>query len=482
MPAWGVQGNLPFKCERKVPWPQGCRGSMNRMTNLLPATQRALLRRLATEQSENRVPSLIAGLVRDGKTVWTGTRGVVEGEPATADTQYRIGSITKTFVAVLVMRLRDEGLLNLSDPIDKYVPGTAAENQSIARLLSHSSALSAEPAGEWWERTAGVAPAQFVSKLTATSLRPNPQHVFHYSNTGYGLLGELVARLRGVSWEVALRREILDPLGMNRTTLEPVVPHARGWAVHPWADVVQPEPAEDARAMAPAGQLWSTVNDMCRWLRFLCGEVGEVLHPDTLTEMRTPVSVNDGDEWAGGAGLGLQLFRHKGRRLAGHSGSMPGFLAIAVGDPDQNTGAVFLANTTAGVSSGLATDLLDLLDENEPRIPDAWHPDPNVDMDLLELTGQWYWGPAPFVMRILPEGLLDLAPMRGNGRASRFRRISENTWVGLDGYYAGEKLQIGRAEDGVVTHLNLNSFIFTRTPYDAVAPVPGGTVPWQPGN
>jgi CubicO group peptidase (beta-lactamase class C family) len=450
------------------------------MARLLPTTERALLKRLAVEQNENRVPSLIAALVRDGETIWVDSRGSVDGQPATSNTQYRVGSITKSFIGVLVMRLRDEGLVNLSDRVDHYVPGTAVGNRTVAELLSHSSSLTAEPPGEWWERTPGAPPSEFLATLDETQLRPEPSHVFHYSNAGFGVLGELVARVRGKHWIEVLQQEILDPLEMTRTTASPVAPYAQGWAVHPWADVLMREPAEDAGAMAPAGQLWSTVDDMARWLRFITGDTGEVLHPDTVQEMRAPVSVDDGNAWQAGYGLGFQLKRHRGRRLAGHTGSMPGFLATALADPGEREGAVFMANTTAGVSSALVTDLLDLLNEHEPRIPEPWQPSSGVEASLLAVTGYWYWGPTPHVLRILPNGMLDLTPAHGRGRASRFRANPDGTWTGLDGYFAGEPLRIERAADGTPTHLDLNTFIFTRTPYDAAAPVPGGVEGWTP--
>ncbi|MGI8308085.1 serine hydrolase domain-containing protein [Saccharopolyspora hattusasensis] len=450
------------------------------MTSLLPSTQRALLRRLAVEQSENRVPSLIAGLIRDGETIWVDTRGQVGGRPSTTDTQYRVGSITKTFVAVLVMRLRDESRLDLADKLDEYVPGTSIGKQSIGQILSHSSGLTAEPAGQWWERTPGGSADELLSTIDEHARRPTPRHGFHYSNVGFGVLGELVSRLRGAPWGEVLQSEILEPLGMKRTTLSPVAPHAEGFAVHPWADVVLPEPAEDAGAMAPAGQLWSTFEDMASWARFVSGDTGEVLHPATVAEMRLPGSVDDGPEWRGGYGLGLQLMRHRGRRLAGHTGSMPGFLATVWTDPAEATGVIFMANTTAGVTGALATDLLDLLAEHEPRIPAAWEPRGDVDLQLLELTGQWYWGPTPYALRVLRDGLLDLSPWQGRGRASRFRANPDGTWTGLDGYYAGEILRVGRDESGVPTHLDLNTFIFTRTPYDSDAPVPGGVAGWRP--
>ena len=88
---------------------------------LLPATRRALTRRVAVGQAEGRTPSLVGAVVRDGGQAWCGARSMLEGHEPDGDTQYRIGSLTKTFIAVLVMRLRDEGRLDLADPLGKYL-------------------------------------------------------------------------------------------------------------------------------------------------------------------------------------------------------------------------------------------------------------------------------------------------------------------------------------------------------------------------
>ncbi|MFD0379776.1 serine hydrolase, partial [Streptomyces sp. NPDC127112] len=93
---------------------------------LLPSTRRALSHRIAVAQSEGRAPSVVAAVVRGGEVVWEGSRTSVEGHGPDGDVQYRVGSITKTFTAVLVLRLRDEGLLALSDPLGKHLPGTGA--------------------------------------------------------------------------------------------------------------------------------------------------------------------------------------------------------------------------------------------------------------------------------------------------------------------------------------------------------------------
>jgi CubicO group peptidase (beta-lactamase class C family) len=441
------------------------------MGRVLDGTARALLRRIAVEQAERRLPSLAAALVRGGETVWFGSRGSVGGAPPTDGTQYRIGSITKSMVATVVMRLRDEGRLELLDPIGKHLPGSPAGEVTVAQLLSHTSGLTAEAPGPWWERSPGVDHEELAGSLGPESARHRPGRRLHYSNVGYALLGELIAGLRGVPWARAVTEEVLRPLGMTATTTRPRAPHATGFAVHPWADVLLPEPEHDAGAMGPAGQLWSTPGDLARWAAFVAGDTGGVLAEATLAEMREPVAVADGEAWTGGFGLGLQLSRGTGRRLAGHGGSMPGFLAEVLADPADGVGVLYMANTTAGMTRTLATDLLAILDEHEPALPREWAP-AAVDPELLELTGPWYWGPAPYVLRLLPGRGLSLAPLDGVGRASRFVPCEDGTWLGLDGYYAGESLRVLR-RDGVVC-LDLNTFLFTRRPYDPAAPVPGG--------
>ena len=451
---------------------------------LLPATERSLLHRLAAEQASGRAPSIVAAVARDGQAVWTGSRGRVVDDPKVAgrpdgDTQYRIGSITKTFTAVLVMRLRDEGLLALDDPVDRHLPGTRVGDRTVAQLLSHLGGIAAETPGPWWERVSGDAHPTLADALGGDPHRMRPGRRHHYSNVGFAVLGELVARLRGMSWEQALRREILAPLGMSRTTLLPAAPHARGWAVHPHADVLLPEPAHDSGVMAPAGQLWSTTSDLLRWAAVLGGHTDAVLSTDTLAEMREPAAVDgDSGEWRMGAGLGLQLLRTSDCVLAGHSGSMPGFLAALWTRP-AGTAAVALANTTGGVAmSDLAVDLIDIVERAEPGLPAEWVPAAGGDgHGLLELTGTWYWGPSPHLLSLRPDGTAALTPLGRTGRPSRFRPAADGTWTGLDGYFAGETLRPVRGADGAVSHLDIASFVFTRRPYDPAAPIPGGVDP-----
>ncbi|WP_432092259.1 serine hydrolase domain-containing protein [Streptomyces sp. bgisy100] len=451
--------------------------------NLLPDTRRALHHRIATAQAQGRSPSLVGAVVRDGRTVWTGGRGAVAGREPDGDTQYRTGSITKTFTAVLVLRLRDEGLLDLADPLDKHLPATGAGEVTIAQLLAHTGGLAAETPGPWWERTPGELRRALPDVLGEEPFRHPPGRVHHYSNPGYTLLGSLVEQLRGEPWETVLRREVLEPLGMDRTTTRPGAPCADGWAVHPWADVLLPEPAQDLGLMGPAGQLWSTAADLGRWGAFLMAGDERVLAPETLAEMRTPAAAPGSDSWDAGYGLGLQLVRRDGRTLAGHTGSLPGFLATLWTSAEDRLAAVVMANVTAGPAvAAVAAELVRIVAEREPVVPAPWKPLPEADPELLALTGPWYWGPTPYTLRLAAGRSLELTPLGGAGRASRFRAEKDGTWTGLDGYHAGETLRAVRSDDGSVSHLDLGSFVFTRQPYDPAAPVPGGVDPqgWRP--
>jgi hypothetical protein len=276
---------------------------------------------------------------------------------------------------------------------------------------------------------------------------------------------------------------VLAPLGLLRTTLRPVPPAAPGFAVHPWADLLLPEPAHDTGAMAPAGQLWSTASDLARFAAFLLGDTADVLDPATLEEMTEPALVDYSHEPWSAYGLGLWVFdAGDGHRIVGHGGSMPGFLAALFIEPQQGTGAVALANSTAGLDASLFHDMLGIVRTCEPTVPPEWSPAQKVDRDLLDLLGVWHWGPSPFTLRLCGDGLLQLAPLGEGTRWSRFRRRDGGAWVGLDGYFAGEELRAGR-RDGAAIALEVATFVFTRTPYDPQAPVPGGVddAGWQVG-
>jgi CubicO group peptidase (beta-lactamase class C family) len=437
------------------------------------------MHRVAVEQAAGRAPSVSAALVRDGRMVWNGSASMVEGHAPDAGTQYRIGSITKTFVAVLVMRLRDEGRLELTDPIGVHLGGLSVPGVTVGQLLAHTAGLASETPGPWWERTPGELRPELADILGPAPVKHPAGRRHHYSNPGFALLGALVEEVRGRSWGEVLQEEVLDPLGMDRTSLRPQPPAAGGFAVHPLADVMVPEAVQQTGRMAPAGELWSTTADLSRWAAFLAAGHDGVLAAGTLADMREPAAPADTSRPDGGYGLGLQLLRRNGWALAGHTGSMPGFLAALWVSTERRSAGITLANCTSGPAvSDLAIDLMRIADEAEPPFPAPWQPAEDLDPALVELTGPWYWGTTGFLLKVVG-GQPELRPMGGQGRGTRFHVEPDGTWTGLEGYYAGETLRVVRRADGSVGHLDLGSFVFTREPYDPQEPVPGGFPGWH---
>jgi CubicO group peptidase (beta-lactamase class C family) len=449
-------------------------------------TRRLLDVRLARDQATERLPSVAAGLARDGELVWTGGRGRADSRTPDANTQYRAGSITKTFVAVTVMRLRDAGQLSLSDPIEDHLSLTEiggsvpVAQMTIGQLLSHSAGLRAETAGPWWERTAGGPLTDLAaSSLGSDAVRFRRGQRFHYSNVGYALLGAMVAAKSGKPWHEVVAEDVLAPLNMTRTTTRPQRPYARGYAVHPYADVLLDEPEHDAESMAPAGQLWTTVTDLASFARFLAGEDAGILAQDTLAEMREPIVVSDGagQAWTRAYGLGLELWNSaSGIHYYGHSGSMPGFVAmLRITDAPGADTVLLASNSTTGFGQSLSSDLLTILADQEPYLPAEWHP-AEVKDGLLEVLGAWFWGPAPHTLRLSGDEL-QLTRDGIGGHGMRFKRADDGNWRGLDGYMAGEPLKVIAGPDGRPQALDIGSFIYTRTPYDPDAAVPGGVEP-----
>ncbi|GAA0625759.1 beta-lactamase family protein [Kribbella sandramycini] len=431
------------------------------MTDLRPDTSAALLAGIAAAQSETRVPSLAAGVVRDGQLVWTGARGrfaTAHGLEPGPNVQYRIGSITKTLTAVLVLQCRDEGLLALNDAVGKYLPGIAFGDLTIRNLLAHSGGMNAEPAGPWWERNPGVSFDQLVAAMDESHAAGPADRRHHYSNLGYGLLAEIVARVRGASWLELVQRRILDPLEMRRTSYFPFGAAAQGFSVHPFSGQLVEEPAYDAGAMAPAGQLWSTVEDLSRFARFLIDPVPEVLSRETIEEMAAPAAADPREALTASYGLGLRLIADDPHLLVGHTGSMPGFLAGLFVDRARRIGAITLGNATHGRVASVATDLLTTLVRYEPVLAPEWVPEPELAQGH-ELLGHWYWGNSPLTFSVVA-GILQLS----GSMSSRFSPIGPDMYRGRDGYFAGERLRVVRRGDAI-DHLDLATFVLTRTPY-----------------
>jgi CubicO group peptidase (beta-lactamase class C family) len=381
---------------------------------------------------------------------WTGGAGDA-GHPAS---QYRIGSITKTFTAVLVLQCRDEGLLGLDDLLGTHLPECGYPAPSLRSLLGHSSGMQAEPVGPWWERSPGVAVAELLAANDVSGQVLAAGSAFHYSNLGFALLGELVARLRGKPWSEVLVERLLEPLGLEQTTYLPGQDHAQGYSVGHFAGTLTREPHQDTGAMAPAGQLWSTLADLAVWADFLATGHPSILAGSTVAEMYPPAPFED-------YGLGLRRLAYDGSTLVGHTGSMPGFLACAFVDPTTRRSVVALANATTGV----ATDQLacDLLTGAAPYRGERWSASVVVPDRAAEVLGVWFWGNTAHELRWSNE-LLELRTLGDRAVEDRFT-IEPDRIRGVEGYLLGETLLVLRDRYGVVEALECATFRFTRTPF-----------------
>ncbi len=323
-------------------------------------------------------------------------------------------------------------------------------------LLAHVSGLPSEPVGPWWERSPGVTLADLLAANDGSGAVFGPGEHYHYSNLGYGLLGAAVVPAAGSSVVHARAGATCStPLGMTRTSYLPSRPHAQGYSVHHLRGTLTEEPMHDTGAMAPAGQLWSTLEDVASFAAFLSQGRPEVLADRSLAEMRRPVPP------AIDYGLGLRLLPYADGVLSGHTGSMPGFQAAAFADPLNHVGVVALTNATTGFSGPeLVTALLG---SRTPGSMSPWVPTIEVPGWAIELLGYWHWGNSAYEVRWHNECLewRDLA----RGAVAEQFDLREGRLVGRAGYHHGETLHVVRRDDGSIDHLECATFVYTREPY-----------------
>ncbi|MFY1616533.1 serine hydrolase domain-containing protein [Micromonospora sp. WMMD736] len=430
---------------------------------LLPETARQIDARVAQAQADGHVPSLVVGVVRDGALAHLAVAG--EHPRPDVDLQYRVGSISKTMTATLIMQLRDAGRLALDDRLEQHLPGTGLGALTLRQLLGHASGIQREPEGDWWERAEGVDLPTLLAGVTADKIAYPPHTTYHYSNLAYGLLGGLLERHTGTPWADLLDQRILTPLSLRRTTYAATEPYARGYVVHPWHHTLREEPRTDTGAMAPAGQLWSTIEDLGRWAAFLADPDPSVLAAETLTEMCAPVVISDLDSWTGGHGLGLELYRDGERVYVGHGGSMPGYVAALVVHRSTRTAVVGFANSYGFPITTLGRRLLTTVLDAEPTVGQPWRPPTTAPAaDVAELTGRWWWMGTSLDLSWDAGDLV--AHVRGE-RVSRFTAEGTDRWRGRSGPEDGEILSVLRDDAGRATAIDIATFVFTRSPDQA---------------
>lgn len=436
---------------------------------LTEATAASLDRLVRTAQHDWRSPGLSAGVVRDGALVWSSHVGSArlapEREPDD-DTQYLIGSVTKTFTAVLIMALRDEGKLTLDDPLSRFLPQTKHGAVTVRQMLAHASGLQREPVGRIWESLAAPDQERLLRDLEGAERVLPPHFAFHYSNLAYALLGQIVEQLDGRPWEESVTMRVLNPLEMRRTTVSPDdADRAQGYYVHPHTGIAVQEPLFVLNATVPLGGLWSTVADLARYAAFVADPVPEVLAPDTIEEMCRPLIMTDLEGWARAYGLGYDLQRVGERVLVGHGGAMPGYLTgLRVRRADK-VGAVVFANSTAGADPvGLSGRLVETVLDAEPPVPERWTPS-EAQPALAGILGAWWSEGDEIVFEVRGNQLWSRLPSAPSALAeTRFEAAGQDRFRAVEGRERGELLEISRDGRGTVSRLYFATYALTREP------------------
>jgi CubicO group peptidase (beta-lactamase class C family) len=321
-------------------------------------------------------------VVRDGRTVVADHLGEQDADahvPVDAQTIYHWASITKTMTGIAILQLRDRGLLQLDDPIVRYVPELAAVHNpfgdtnaiTLRQLMSHSAGFGG---GTWrwrdrdWQPFEPKSWAQLVAMLPYTDVKFRPGSRFSYSNPGIVYLGQVIERLSGEDFEVYVDKNILRPLGMHASYFDRTPPFLLPHRAHSYYIRNGKRTAAlfdaDTGVTVSNGGLNAPLPDMAKYLAFLLGDPGRraeydlVLARSSLDEMWRP-QIAAGEDFSQGrmapttwSGLSFFVDRSDGIRIIGHNGDQNGFRAYLSLCPEQGLGTLLAFNTeTRGVEN-----------------------------------------------------------------------------------------------------------------------------------
>ena len=321
-------------------------------------------------------PGAAWGIVVDGELAHTGVTGfrdVAVQAPVDVDTVFRIASMTKSFTAMSILKLRDEGQLSLDDPAERYVPEMAgltyptgdAPKITIRHLLSHAEGFPED--NPWGDRQLADTEAQLSAMLRGGIPFSNaPGIAYEYSNLGFAILGRIVSNVSKMKYPDYVAANILKPLGMTSTTLEPKdVPPARLARGYRWEDAQwKDEPLLSNGSFGSMGGMLTSVRDLSRYVGVFLSAWPPHDGPETapirrasLREMQqvwrpAPASVARDASGAiqlnaGGYAFGLRASQSCAfRQIVSHTGGLPGFGSIMLWLPEYGVGAVAFGNVT----------------------------------------------------------------------------------------------------------------------------------------
>ena len=330
----------------------------------------AFSRQLRVDVAADDVGGIVAGVMVDGDLVWAQAFGWADRDartPMSTASISRTGSISKSVTAVLMMRLLDEGVIGLDEPVERYLPAFAsvkdrrvdAQPVTFRHLASHTAGLIREP--QWPDAVVGpieLWDKRIVESLPLTAYDTVPGARYQYSNIGFGTLGLALAKAAGRPFIEMVRTEVLEPLGM--TGSEFVVAGgklearlAAGYVIGQDGSINGGQPAREHAGRGykvPNGGVYSTVADLGRFMGAMSGVPGlRILSEESRQEalsIQTPENPNRGY----GLGFSVQI-DERGRKIASHGGSVAGYTAHMAFDPEERIGVVLLRNYGRGLTN-----------------------------------------------------------------------------------------------------------------------------------
>lgn len=433
--------------------------------------------------AEHHLVGVSVGIVRDGELVWKrgfGYADLASGRRADEDTLYRVASITKTFTGTAIFQLRDEGRLDLDDPIVEHIPEFAAvrarkgsvEGVTLRRMLCHHSGLVGEIPGDHWETLNFPAMQELLAALPEVEVVLEQDSAFKYSNLAFALLGEVVARISGRPYTEYVRAQILEPLGMTATTFElndALRPRmATGYQVRPHEDAPSVAPHPPLNGKVAGGGLYSCVTDLARWVTLHLRtdapgrEGAQALAGRSLKEMQRPQFVEPG--WNAGYGLPWRGQRIGRDIYLGHGGGLPGFLTQILFCPERRLGLIALTNAD-GHSANVLPRLIETLtkaEDERPRDITLEKPMPTPEA-WKEFVGAYVWGTLGARVSVECRGgalLLVSPPVAGKPTPPvRLESTDDpDAFIETSGRGAGEVMRFRRDKDGRVTGYTTTGF------------------------
>jgi D-alanyl-D-alanine carboxypeptidase len=331
----------------------------------LTSAQRAAVDKLVTSTMEREhIAGITVVVARSGAAVFEygfGFADIAQKKPAAGDTVYPIGSITKQFTAASVLLLAEDGKLAIDDPIAKYVPGLPwGDRITLRHLLDQESGVVDFRFGAG-DLTQPLTKARVLERLKQTDLMFPPGSKYEYSNSNYYLLGMVIEKVSGKTYQQFLAQRIFAPLGLNSTYYNDVAAHAPDLAVgyNTSRNGPQPIAAENPDWAYAAGAIASTASDALRG--------GKLIGAESLRAMFSPGVLDNGS--LTDYGFGWVIVRHNGHREIWHNGEVTGFHAMNATYPDENTDVVVLTNTGGTYAADeLAVQIFDVL---HPFVPSA---------------------------------------------------------------------------------------------------------------